>query len=52
MVLSCQHLAFVFDYELGLVDAVKKSVVLVIAPLIALMEDQVRSLRAKDVVVD
>ncbi len=44
-----QTLPFVFDYKLGLADAVKKSVVLVIAPLIALMVDQVRSLRAKDV---
>ncbi len=37
-----QTLPFVFDYKLGLVDAVKKSV---IAPLIALIVDQVRSLR-------
>lgn len=44
-----QTLPFVFDYKLGLVSANKKSMVLVIAPLIALMVDQVQSLRAKDV---
>ena len=43
----CFHtLPFVFDYKLALTDV---SAVLVITPLIALMVDQVRSLRSKGV---
>ena len=44
-----QTLLFVLDYKLGLVEAQKKSVVIVVAPLVALMVDQVQSLRAKGV---
>ena len=39
-----------FDYKLELVSASKRSVVVVVAPLVALMVDQVQSLRAKGVV--
>ena len=42
-------LVYYFDYKLNLVSAEKKSVVIIIAPLIALMIDQVQSLRAKKV---
>ena len=46
----CFHtLPFVFDYKLELVSASKRSVVVVVAPLVALMVDQVQSLRAKGV---
>ena len=38
-----------FDYKLELVSASKRSVVVVVAPLVALMVDQVQSLRAKGV---
>ena len=38
-----------FDYKLELVSASKRSVVVVVAPLEALMVDQVQSLRAKGV---
>ena len=44
-----QALPFVFDYKLGLVSAEKKSVVIVVAPLVALMVDQVQCLRANGV---
>ena len=44
-----QALPFVFDYKLGLVESVKRSIVLVVAPLVALMVDQVQSLQDKDV---
>ena len=44
-----QTLPFVFDYKLGLVNTEKKSLVVVVAPLVALMVDQVRSLQAKGV---
>ena len=44
-----QALPFVFDYKLGLVSAEKKSVVIVVAPLVALMVDQVQCLRANRV---
>ena len=44
-----QVLPFVFDYKLGLVGGQKKSAVVVVSPLIALMVDQVRSLRAHGV---
>ena len=44
-----QALPFVFDYKLGLVDAMKKSIVFVVAPLVALMVDQVQSLRSRHV---
>ena len=37
------------DSKLGLVDTGKSSVVLVISPLIALMVDQVKSLRSRGV---
>ena len=40
-----------FDYKLELVSASKRSVVVVVAPLVALMVDQVQSLRAKGVEV-
>ena len=43
---SFQVLPFVLDYKLGLVGGQKKSAVVVVSPLIALMVDQVRSLRA------
>lgn len=39
-----QTLPFMFDYKLDLVNANKKSVVLVVAPLVALMVDQVQHL--------
>ena len=47
----CFHtLPFVFDYKLELVSASKRSVVVVVvAPLVALMVDQVQCLRAKGV---
>ena len=38
-----------FDYKLELVSASKRSVVVVVTPLVALMVDQVQSLRAKGV---
>ena len=38
-----------FDYKLGLVNTEKKSLAVVVAPLVALMVDQVRSLQAKGV---
>ena len=38
-----------FDYKLELVSASKRSVVVAVAPLVALMVDQVQSLRAKGV---
>ena len=38
-----------FDYKLELVSASKRSVVVVVAPLVALMVDQDQSLRAKGV---
>ena len=44
-----QALPFVSDYKLGLVSAQKTSIVLVVAPLVALMVDQVHSLREKGV---
>ena len=44
-----QTLPFVFDFKLGLVGAQEKSVVIVVAPLVALMVDQVQSLRARNV---
>ena len=44
-----QVLPFVFDYKLGLVGGQKKSAVVVASPLIALIVDQVRSLRAHGV---
>ena len=48
----CFHtLPFVFDYKLELVSASKRSVVVVVAPLVALMVDQVQSLRAKAAIV-
>ena len=37
------------DFKRGLVDAAKSSTVLVISPLVALMIDQVKSLRSRDV---
>ena len=48
---GCQQhtLPFLFDYKLELVSASKRSVVVVVAPLVALMVDQVQSLRAKGV---
>ena len=48
----CFHvLPFVVDYRLGLVDGQKKSSssVVVVSPLVALMVDQVKSLRSRDV---
>ena len=48
----CFHtLPFVFDYKLELVSASTRSVVVVVAPLVALMVDQVQSLRAKAAIV-
>lgn len=45
-----QVLPFVFDYKSNVsASAVKRSVVIVVAPLVALMVDQVESLRAKGV---
>ena len=44
-----QTLPLLFDFKLGLVGAQWKSIVLVVALLIALMVDQVQSLRAKGV---
>lgn len=44
-----QALPFVFDYKKGLVDAQRKSIVLIIAPLVALMVDQVQTLRNRDI---
>jgi len=37
------------DFKRGLVDTVKSSTVLVISPLVALIIDQVKSLRSRDV---
>ena len=46
----CFHmLPFVMDYKHKLVSSTKSSLVIVVSPLIALMVDQVRSLRSKDV---
>ena len=47
--LCFQALPFVFDYSLGLVNTNKKSMVVVAAPLVALIVDQVVSLRQKGV---
>ena len=47
--LCYQALPFMIDSKLGLVDTGKSSVVLVISPLIALMVDQVKSLRSRGV---
>ena len=44
-----QALPFVFDHKLGLVGGKKRSCVIVVSPLIALMVDQVRSLRRSGV---
>ena len=41
-------LPFVMDYKHKLVSSTKSSLVIVVSPLIALMVDQVRSLRSKD----
>ena len=46
---SLCYLPFMIDSKLGLVDTGKSSVVLVISPLIALMVDQVKSLRSRGV---
>lgn len=40
-----QVLPFIFDHKLGVVSGQKKSCAIVVSPLIALMVDQVRSLR-------
>ena len=42
-----QMLPLVFDHKLGLVDADKKSLAMVVAPLVSLMVDQVQSHQAK-----
>ena len=47
--LTFQTLPFVMDYKLRLVGTEKSSAVLVISPLVALMVDQVRSLRSRGV---
>lgn len=47
-----QTLPFLFDYKLGMVGTLRKSVVLVIVPLVALMIDQVQALRCEEVGVD
>ena len=47
--LCYQCLPFLFDYKLSKVDSSKKSVCLVVSPLVSLMVDQVVSLRAKGV---
>ena len=44
-----QALPFVFDYKLGLVNTEKKSLAIIIAPLVSLMVEQVQSLQAQDV---
>ena len=44
--LCYQALLFIMDYKLGLVDTGKSSAVIVISPLVALMIDQVKSLRS------
>lgn len=44
-----QALPFLFDHKLGLVSSSRRSCVIVISPLIALMVDQVRNLRQSDV---
>ena len=44
-----QTLPFLFDFKLGLVQSVRKSIVLVVTPLVALMVDQVQSLLNKGV---
>ena len=47
--LCYQTLPFVMDYKLRLVGTEKSSAVLVISPLVALMVDQVQSLRGRGV---
>ena len=47
--LCYQALPFLIDFKKGLVDTEKRSAVLVISPLVALMVDQVKSLRKKGV---
>ena len=47
--LCFQALPFLMDFKRGLVDTAKSSTVLVISPLVALMVDQVKSLRSRDV---
>ena len=45
-----QSLPFIFDHRLGMVaEGRRQSAVLVVSPLIALMVDQVQSLKSKDV---
>ena len=44
-----QTLPFVFYHKLGLCNVEKRSIVVVLAPLVALMADQVQSLRTKGV---
>lgn len=44
-----QALPFVMDHKLGLIGTSKSSSVLVVSPLIALMIDQVKSLRCREV---
>ena len=47
--LCYQALPFLMDYKKGLVDSGKSCGVLVVSPLIALMVDQVESLRSKGI---
>lgn len=47
--LCYQVLPFMFDHKLGLIDTPKSCAVLVISPLIALMINQVQSLRSKGI---
>ena len=47
--LCYQALPFIMDFKLGLVGSQKHSLVLVVSPLVALMVDQVTSLRKRRV---
>ena len=47
--LCYQVLPFIMDFKLGLVESSKHSLVLVVSPLVALMVDQVTSLRKRSV---
>ena len=47
--LCYQALPFLMDFKKGLLDTEKHSAVLVISPLVALMKDQVKTLRKKGI---
>ena len=47
--LCYQALPFLMDFKRGVVTAESRSAVLVVSPLVALMIDQVKSLRSRDV---